>query len=136
MILLGPEPATRTLAAPLVSSMVRMFRVASVLGTDLRPVERSLQMHLVQNPHQLQISMRQDPRDIVSARTAQIQQLRLTLHRHSAIPLNHRLLAGPGNFSPAAPSPRPSPESHEPCGGPLSGPATFAPESHPGPLAP
>src|SRR5665213_735182 len=65
-------------------------------------VEWPLQMQLVQNPHQLQIPLRQAPRDVVNARAAQIQQLCLALHRYLAIPLNHRLPLRPGNF-PSAP---------------------------------
>src|ERR1700677_3728797 len=84
-------------AADLVSLVLQLS------GELPSPVERPLQMQLVQNPHQLQIPLRQAPRHVVNARPAQIQQLCLALHRDLAIPLNHRFPLGPGNF-PSAPS--------------------------------
>src|SRR6202050_5637014 len=77
--------------------------VLQLPGQFTSPVKRPLQMQLVQNPHQLQISLRQVPRDVVNARPAQIQQLGLALHRYLTIPLDHRFTLGPGNF-PSAPS--------------------------------
>src|SRR5665213_839909 len=77
--------------------------VLQLPGQLTSPVEWPLQMQLVQNPHQPQIPLRQTPCDVVHARTAQIQQLRLALHRNLATPLNHRFPLGPGNF-PSAPS--------------------------------
>src|SRR4051812_11679690 len=68
-----------------------------------RSIERPLQMQLVQNPHQLQISLRQTAGDVVNTRSTWIQQLRLALHRYQAIPLDHRFPLEPGNF-PSAPS--------------------------------
>src|SRR5277367_2429638 len=77
--------------------------VLQLPGQFTSPVEGPLQMQLVQNPHQLQISLRQAPRHVVNARPAQIQQLCLALHRNLTVPLDHRFPLGPGNF-PSAPS--------------------------------
>src|ERR1019366_6651168 len=77
--------------------------VLQLPGELTSPVERPLQMRLVQNPHQPQIPLRQTPCDVVNARTAQFQQLCLALHWHLATPLNHRFPLRPGNF-PSAPS--------------------------------
>src|SRR5271156_3646499 len=77
--------------------------VLQLPGQFTRPVEGPLQMQLVQNPHQLQISLWQTPRHVVNARPAQIQQLGLALYRYFTIPLDHRFPLGPGNF-PSAPS--------------------------------
>src|SRR5438552_9161520 len=77
--------------------------VLKLPGQLTSPVERPLQMQLVQNPHQLQIPLRQIPRHVVNARPTQIQKLRLALHRYLAVPLDHRFPLRPGNF-PSAPS--------------------------------
>src|ERR1019366_2725149 len=65
-------------------------------------VERPLQVQLVEPTHQHQIPIRYRTRFVVHARPAQIQQLRLVLHRHLSAPIDHRLPLRPGNF-PSAP---------------------------------
>src|ERR1700677_867843 len=84
-------------AADLVSLVLQLS------GELPSPVERPLQMQLVQNPHQRQIPLRQAPRHVVNARPTQIQELRLPLHRYLTVPLDHRFALRPGNF-PSAPS--------------------------------
>jgi hypothetical protein len=75
------------------------------VGELARPVERQLQVQLIDPPHQHQIPMRLRSRRVVHARATEIEKLSLALHRHLRTPINHRLPLRPGNF-PSAPSKR------------------------------
>src|SRR5207245_2251233 len=62
------------------------------------PIERPLQVQLIEPTHQTQVPIRQRSGRVVHARAAQIQQFGLACHRHLGAPINHRLPLEPGNF--------------------------------------